>query len=396
MSENNTPALVDTPDSLKALCESLQGSDWLALDTEFIREKTYYPRLCLIQIASTDTLACIDPLALDDLDPLYRLFDDPAIIKVFHAAGQDLEIFYHLRNKLPEPLFDTQLAAALLGYGEQIGYANLVKTGLKVELDKSHTRTDWARRPLQELQVRYALDDVRYLKELYPRLHAALDKRGRLAWMRADLQRLAEPATYRIDPLNCWKRVKGINRLKRRQLNILKHLAAWREQQAVAANRPRRWIISDDALLNLSVQCPSTTGELEHIRQLDSGMAARHGPTLIGLIEQALSEPEQNWPENKTTRKAGVNEETTADLLMAIVRLKAEQNELSAGQLVSRSELIRLAQGERDLPVLRGWRRQLAGQDLLEFLDGNSALVNERTDRAAPRLVENDAAAKRR
>jgi ribonuclease D len=391
MSENSTPALVDTYESLQALCESLKGADWLALDTEFIREKTYYPRLCLIQIASDRTLACIDPLALDSLAPLYALFDDPAITKVFHAAGQDLEIFYYLRGQLPRPLFDTQLAAALLGHGEQIGYANLVKAVLDVELDKSHTRTDWARRPLQDQQVRYALDDVRYLRELYPRLRSALEKRGRLGWMQSDLERLTDPASYRVEPMDSWKRVKGINRLKRRQLNILKHLAAWREQQAVAGDKPRRWILSDDALLNLATQKPASAEELGHIRQLEPGTVKRHGDTLMGLIKQALSEPESEWPEYKISRKAGAAEEATADLLMAIVRLNAERHELSPGQLTTRGELIRLAQGERELALLRGWRRQLAGDDVLAFLDGRCELADEHDGQAAPRLMKNGA-----
>ena len=234
---------IDSHAALEALCTRLSGTEWLALDTEFIRERTYYPRLCLLQVSNGDVAACIDPLAIDDLGPLLDILFDSRTLKILHAARQDLEIFLHDYQRLPMPVFDTQPAAALLGHGDQIGYANLVKQLLQVDLPKDQSCTDWSQRPLDEQQRRYALDDVIYLGQLYLHLRGNLFDRERLQWLAADFAPLADPATYYPDPNDMWQRTKGRQQLRGRQLAVLQRRAAWRETEARARDLPRMWVL---------------------------------------------------------------------------------------------------------------------------------------------------------
>jgi len=244
------PFYVNTESDLRALCEHFSGSAWLALDTEFMRTDTFYARLCLIQIACDEGIACIDPLALTDLGPLRELLYDPATVKVLHAAHQDLEILHDLYRIVPQPVFDTQLAAAMLGLGEQLGYAALVAEQHQVQLAKAHTRTDWAQRPLSAEQLDYAADDVRYLGPIYHTLRAALQDKGWLDWYREDAAALSDAARYINEPDEAWRRVGLAHTLNSGvELALLRALAAWRERRAQHANRPRKWIM-DDALLD--------------------------------------------------------------------------------------------------------------------------------------------------
>ena len=234
---------IDSAPELARFCLQLSGADWFALDTEFLREKTYYPKLCLLQVATPDSVACIDPLALDTLDPILDLVFDPGITKVMHSARQDMEIFYHLRGAAPGPVFDTQVAALLLGYPDQIGYGNLVSEVLNVRLEKLHTRADWSIRPLTQDQVSYAADDVIYLVDVYLNLRNRLVERGRLEWLDEDFARLSSDALYSNPPEDAWLRVKGGNRLKGAALAVLQALAGWRETLAQQRDRPRGWIL---------------------------------------------------------------------------------------------------------------------------------------------------------
>ena len=234
--------------ALEQLCKTLRGSTWLALDTEFIREKTYYPQLCLLQISNGEIAACVDPLAIDQLQPLLEILNDPQIVKVWHAARQDLEIFQHHWKQIPTPLFDTQLAAAQLDYGSQIGYANLVKHCLDIDLPKDQSRTDWASRPLNEQQIRYALDDVIYLGILYLRLRAELTERQQRQ-LTVQQAVLLEPETYAPKPEDVWRKIKGRKTLRGAQQQALQTLAAWRENQARQQDVPRKWLMSDHAML---------------------------------------------------------------------------------------------------------------------------------------------------
>lgn len=369
-----TPDFINTPDQLQEFCRQLEASDWLAVDTEFLREKTYYAELCLVQVANTTHVACIDPLAIGDLSPLMALLYDPTRIKVLHAARQDLEIFYDLNGKLPAPIFDTQIAATLLGLGEQIGYATLVEKLLGITLDKSHSRTDWRQRPLSDAQIRYAADDVIHLSTAYLQMREQLDQLGRLDWLDEDFTTLCDPATYANTPLEMWRRVKGAGRLKGVRLNVLRHLAAWREEQARAANRPRRWILRDELLLDMARLQPDSLASLAKLRGIEVRTVERHGERLLQLMAQAAQEPRSNWPTLPPAQPLGDRQAATADALMAIVRLCAAQSGVSAGSLASRSDLERLLRNDPDCPLLHGWRYALAGKTASAWLAGESTL----------------------
>jgi len=363
---------IETREQLETLCQDIGHSPWLALDTEFMREKTYYPQLCLLQLCNGDIAASIDPLALESLDPLMEILYDPEVIKIFHAGSQDLEIFHLLWKRLPSPLFDTQLAAALLGLGDQVGYANLVQQLLDHQLEKGHTRTDWSRRPLDPDQLRYALDDVIYLGESYPPLQQRLQARGRSEWLQEDFRLLADPATYTVDPQTTWKKIKGRQRLKGVQLAVLQALSSWREEQAVRADRPRRWILKDDVLLELSRRQPVDHKALQRIRGLEEGVIKRSGDRLLTLIAQAKALPRSQWPEDqRPALRLSSNQEAVTDLLMCSLRLLAEQARITPSAIASRRELERLVAGDRDnLDLLGGWRRKVAGDALLRVLAG--------------------------
>ncbi len=365
---------IDTSEALSQICKTFSGSDFLAVDTEFERQTTYYPKLALVQICDGRQLALIDPLALKDLTPLMNLLYQPEIIKVFHSARQDLEIFYFLQGSVPENIFDTQIAAALSGSGEQIGYANLVKQLLNIELDKSQTRTDWLKRPLTQKQLTYAADDVRHLAELYPLQKQQLEQQGRLQWLRDDFDFLSSSSTYAPSPQTMWRKIRGINRLKKQQLAIIQKLTAWREQQAIERNRPRRRILSDEALIALSVNPPATQEELYQNYKLNRAFLNHHAAALMTLIQEGLQTPDQDCPVLPRYQKLSQDEEALADCLMAVLHMSARDNQISPACLCSRKELNALIQGRRDLAILSGWRKELAGNDLLLFLEGKKLL----------------------
>ena len=362
---------IETAEQLTRLCDLISGSQWLALDTEFVREKSYYPNFCLLQVSNGEVAASVDPLSLDELSPLLEIIYDPKVTKIFHAGRQDLEIFHQLWGKLPTPLFDTQLAATLLGLGDQVGYGNLVKQLLGRELEKGHARTDWSRRPLQQDQLRYALDDVIYLGEIYLRLVANLQELGREGWLKEDFDMLSNPATYIVSPDKAWQRIKGRQYLKGVQLAILQTLAGWRESEAQRANKPKRWILKDEVLTELSKRQPKDIKQLERIRGLETGTLNRKGDTLLKLIDEARQLPKEQWPEAKQIpSRLDSNQEAIADLLVCSLRLLAKKNNITYTALATRKELEKMVTGERDLDILHGWRRALAGDDLLNVLEG--------------------------
>ena len=365
---------IETPEQLAALCEQIRDSQWLALDTEFMREKSYHPQLCLLQLCNGQLAASVDPLVLETLDPLLEILYDPKIVKIFHAGRQDLEIFHYLWGRLPTPLFDTQLAATLLGLGEQVGYGNLVRQLLGRDLEKGHTRADWSRRPLQTDQLRYALDDVIYLGEIYQRFRERLRDLGREAWLADDFELLADPATYITEPRMAWQKIKGRQKLKGVQLAVLQALADWRETEAQRVNKPRRWILKDEVMLDLSRQQTGSMEQLQQIRGLEVGTLKRQGKTLLQIVQRARQLPRTEWPqESGIPPRLSPNQEALADLLMCSLRLVAETNAISPTALGSRKDLERLASGERDLDILHGWRGALAGETLLKVLAGDAA-----------------------
>ena len=366
---------VDTPQALTELCQELQSADVIAVDTEFIREKTYYAKLCLIQVASDSVTACVDPLALNNLDELLAILYSPDKLKLFHAAWQDLEIFSDQWERIPTPVFDTQIAAALLGFSDQIGYANLAEQLLGVQLDKTATRTDWAQRPLSPQQLAYAADDVNYLLQLYPIILQRLTKLGRNSWLEEDFTALTDPTSYAKSADLAWQRISGHGRLKPRQLAALQRLAAWREQQARQRNKPRKWILSDDILLMLARHLPSDYATLAKVRGLPERLLNQSGEELIAAINAALALADNALPTVSQNERLTPDQECLADTLMAYLRLLAQENQISPASLSTRKEIEKMVRGKRDIPLLHGWRRHLAGEPLLDLMDGKIALT---------------------
>ncbi|NQY27173.1 MAG: ribonuclease D [Piscirickettsiaceae bacterium] len=370
-----TIQFIDTQAALATFCQQISDTTWMTVDTEFLREKTYYPLLCLIQVATDDHIACIDPLALDDLNPILDLIYDPNITVVFHAARQDLELLYLMRDELPSNVFDTQIAATVLGYGEQIGYGNLVKQCIDVDLDKAHSRTDWTKRPLDPAQIEYAADDVRYLRDVYKLLTQQLADKNRTHWLDDDFATLTSLESYKPDPDNSWRRVKGFGRLKGIQLAILQRLAAWREQRAIKSNRPRRWILKDDVLLDLAKLAPESTDKFSLIRNLEAGTIKHHGNTLLAEIKQAKSIPKEQWPVLKKVQPLTQQQNAIADALMALLRKFCDEQSISPVAVASRKEIERLVAGDEDLAITQGWRNEIVGHHLQAFIDGKLSIT---------------------
>jgi len=363
---------VDDQTELLAVCQELRSAPYLAVDTEFLRDRTYYPQLCLVQLAGPKLAACVDPLALTDLTPLLDLLVAEEVVKVVHAGSQDLEIFYQLSNRLPRPLFDTQLAATLTGFGDQIGYSRLVEALLGVVLDKRHTRTDWSQRPLSEEQLRYALNDVTHLGNVYVKLRERLQAAGRLEWLAEDFEAMTTPQRYRNDPEDAWQRIGTGKKLDRERLTVLRQLAAWRERRAQRQDRPRRWVLADDALVAIARSLPGTRDRLAAIRGVPAAVVRHAGDEILAVVREGRS---QEWVEESVpTRSLTPAEEAIADLLMAIVRLRAAANGLAAPTLAGRRELEALVTGSRELAVLRGWRRRMVGDDLVAAVDYGAVL----------------------
>ena len=362
---------IDSGEALHQLCGDLAPAGHLALDTEFLREKTYYPKLCLVQVATPDTVACIDPLVLDDMTPLLDVIFDSRITKVMHAARQDMEILYHLRGAVPAPVFDTQIAALLLGLPDQVGYGNLVQELLGVRLHKLHSRTDWSQRPLDEAQLHYAADDVIYLAQAYQLMQEKLQESGRLDWLADDLQSLSDPALYAAHPENAWLRVKGANKLSGAALSTLQALAGWREEKAQTLDRPRGWLLRDDVLLDIARHRPGTPAALGKIRGLHENTVRKHGDELLALVEQAAGNKPVPFPARKLRQRLTPAQDAAVDVMQAVVRLVGEENGINPAVLANRNQLEQLLLGNRDVPILQGWRRQLAGERLQGFLDGN-------------------------
>lgn len=359
--------------ALTEFCAHLRGASWLALDTEFIREQTFYPQLCLIQIAVPDQIACIDPLALPSLDPLLDLLYDPAITKVLHAAHQDLELFFHLRGAAPAPIFDTQLAALALGQGHQLSYAALAQQLLGVELDKAHTRADWRQRPLAPAWLAYAADDVRYLRELYLRQLAALRERGWLEALAEDFRAMCHADRYRLQPSEAWRRVREHHRLGGMQRAVLRALAAWREERASAHDRPRRWILGDAVLLELARRMPGDMEQLQRIRGLPAATLQRHGAALLERIAAARAEPPEQWPARPARPRLTSGQIAQVDEGLALIAARAREHGIPPEVCADRRDVENLLAG-LESPLRRGWRAALIGRELqAQLADGRHA-----------------------
>ena len=362
---------IHTAPALERLVADWSGVPWLGMDTEFVRERTYHAQLCLIQLASPRGLALLDPLALPDWTALFALLDAPETVKILHAGGQDLELFHRARpERLPAPLFDTQIAASLLGHGQQIGYAALVQNLLGVALPKLHTRSDWSRRPLSASELDYAVDDVRHLAALHDHLGEALDRAGRLVWAEADNTALADPARYRIDPERAWQRIGAGRMLPPPAQGALRALAAWREREAQARDLPRQWLLKDEVLLRWAEQRPDALSALEVEADVSSTLLRRHGDALMGAIREGAAQPPEALP---VPYPLSPEQERHLKHLGRLVRARATALGVEGPVLAPRRDLEALVLGLRDVPVLRGWRRAVIGEELLTGLDAGPA-----------------------
>ncbi|GGD89747.1 ribonuclease D [Tsuneonella deserti] len=365
--------LITTTDALTDLCERLAKSDFVTVDTEFMRENTYWPELCLVQIADTHEAAAIDPLAPGiDLAPLLDLLcENEDVLKVFHAGGQDVEIVYNLTGKTPHPIFDTQIASMAISQSEQIGYANLVESWLGFTVDKGARFTDWSRRPLTDRQIEYAIGDVTHLAQIFPRILKKLIKTGRGTWLNAEMERLADPANYATDAEAAWERIRPPSR-NAAVLGRLKALAAWRESEAQHKNIPRGRIMRDETLADLASHPPRQQADLAKVRGLSAAWKDNDiGKRLIKVIEGARPLSNDEMPD-KPRRGAPLGKEgaLVADLLKLLLKIRSREIDVAARLLTRSDEMEALAAGMRDLPVLQGWRYEVFGKDALELVEG--------------------------
>ena len=373
---------------LTAFCDRVKGDPFIAVDTEFMRETTYWPKLCLIQAAGPSDAAVIDPLAEGlDLAPFLALLADPNITKVFHAARQDLEIFHNL-GVLPSPLFDTQVASMAAGFGEQIAYDALVRQMLRVEIDKSSRFTDWARRPLSDAQLVYALGDVTHLAKLYPKLRDRLERDGRLGWVSEEMNFLIDPALYDVDPEKSWRRLKP-RKFNPRYLAAFKGVAAWRERTAQTRDQPRGRILKDEAIDEIATQLPMDIEALGRMRSLPKGWGnSRFGIEMLAALKEALKDPEAYAPVIER-QQGGSNQPppgAVVELLKVLLKARAEDAGVAAKLIATVSDLEKIASDDSaGVSALTGWRRELFGADALRLKRGELALV---LDGARVRVVE--------
>lgn len=364
--------VITTTDDLKRACDIWAGEPFITVDTEFKRETTYWAKLALIQVAGEDTLAAIDPLAEGiSLEPFYELMRNENVLKVFHAARQDVEIFVHEMGDVPHPLFDTQLAAMVCGFGESVGYETLVNKMTGARLDKVARFTDWTRRPLAKRQIDYALGDVTHLREIYLKFAAMLETSGRAGWLDEEMDVLTDPETYRIDPADAWKRIKARSR-NRRFLAIVRAVAAWREEYAQKYNQTRNRVIRDDALMEVAANAPKDPEALAKIRGFPDKIARNEaGRELLDAIRAAEALPEDQLPKAPKGGGRGPNGGPAADALKLLLKIKSQEHDVAAKLIASSADLDMLAEGGRpDIPALKGWRYELFGRDALAVRDG--------------------------
>jgi ribonuclease D len=372
---NIHPLITDT-ESLKSLCQRLSRSPFVAVDTEFMRENTYWPDLCLIQIGDEEEAAAVDPKAEGlDLTPLLDLLtDNEDVLKVFHAGGQDVEIIYNLTGRTPHPIFDTQIAAMALGLGEQVGYSNLVESLIGKTLDKGARFTDWGRRPLDKRQIDYAIGDVTHLATLFPKMLERLRRTGRGEWLDEEMERLADPANYENDPGLAWKRVRVSSR-KPEVLGRLKAIAGWREQEARAKNLPRGRIMKDETLADVASHPPAEQEGLSRVRGLSPAWASNDiGGRLMAALAQAKPLDANELPPREDRPGLGKEGALVADLLKLLLKIRSRETNVAARLIARTEELELLAAGRRDgLSILRGWRFKEFGRDALDLVEGRMA-----------------------
>jgi len=387
--------LITKTEDLAALCERLAKSDFVAVDTEFMRENTYWPELCLVQIANTEEAAAIDPLAQGlDMTPLLDLLTaNEEVLKVFHAGGQDVEIIFNLTGRTPHPIFDTQIAMMAISQSEQIGYSNLVESWMGLTIDKGARFTDWSRRPLTERQIEYAIGDVTHLSKIFPKMLKRLIKTGRGEWLDQEMEKLADPEHYRNDPAQAWKRIKAAGR-NPAMLGRLKAIAEWRELEAQGKNIPRGRIARDETLADIASHPPKQQADLAKVRGLSQGWKDNDiGKRLMNTIAKAEPLTDDELPP-RTPKGAPLGKEGSlvADLLKLLLKIRAREIDVAARLLARSEDLELLAAGVRKkLPILEGWRYEVFGRDALALVEGKLAFAVENGKLKMTR-VEEDAA----
>jgi len=369
--------LISTTADLEAFCERLKAAEYITVDTEFMREKTFWPKLCLVQIAGPDEAAAVDPLAEGiDLAPLFRLMADPAVLKVFHAARQDVEIFYNLAGQIPKPLFDTQVAAMVCGFGDSVGYETLISRLAGARVDKSSRFTDWSARPLTERQLVYALSDVTHLRPAYEKLKRKLARTGREHWLEEEIAVLTDPATYRVEPEESWKRLK-VRTDKPRFLAILKEIAAWREREAQRKDLPRSRILRDEALLEIASHAPTTVDDLARTRGLGRSVAeGRWGTEMLAAVERGIATPVADCPTGEPRVELPPGLTPIVELLRVLLKMKCEDEQVASKLVANSGDLEAIAaDDDAAVPALKGWRRELFGEAALALKHGRLALA---------------------
>jgi len=370
---------IATSEDLAAVCARMAQHPFVTVDTEFLRETTYYPLLCVAQMATTDEAVVIDTLAPGiDLAPFFNLLANEKVVKVFHAARQDIEIVWNMAGKIPHPIFDTQVAAMVLGYGDSISYDQLVQRITGDQLDKSNRFTDWTRRPLSDAQLSYAVSDVTHLRDVYLKLAADLEKRGRTNWVESEMDVLTSPETYRADPERAWERLKSRVR-KPKDLAVLMEVAAWREREAQTRDVPRSRVLKDEVIGDIAVQHPTSVEKLGHLRSLPKGFErSRWGEQIVDAVKRGLERDPKTLPRLERF-KAAPNGAATVELLKVLLRMTAEKHGVAAKVIATVDELDRIAaDDEADVPSLKGWRRELFGEKALALKHGKLALAVER------------------
>jgi ribonuclease D len=372
--------LITRTDELAEACTRLAAAPFVAIDTEFMREQTFWPKLCLIQMAGGDTEILVDSISPEiDLAPFFELMTDERVLKVFHSARQDIEIIHHLAGVVPHPIFDTQVAAMVCGFGEAVSYSMLVKRLLNRNLDKSSRFTDWSRRPLSDRQLTYALGDVQHLRDLYPKLRGQLDRSERASWLSEEMGILTDPTTYESHPEHAWKRLKL--RVKTpKALAVLMELAAWREREAQTQNVPRSRILKDEALYDIASQAPRTVEDLGSLRSLHNGYArSNRGRAVIEAVARGLDRDPKSVPSIERGEPMPPEAQAVVDLLRVLLKAIAGRHGVAPKLIATSDELEEIARsGDEDVPVLRGWRRKLFGDVALALKRGELALVIKR------------------
>lgn len=370
---------IETMSDLRALVDRIKGTPHIAIDTEFVRERQYFPQLEIIQIATETEEAILDYRVLQSLDTFIEVLDDTNTLKIFHAASQDLEIIFNIMGRVPKPLFDTQVAAAMVGLGPQIGYSRLVEGVMGVALSKSETLTDWTRRPLTEAQKEYALDDVRYLLPVYQWLDSRLHSLGRMDWLNEEWAEMSDPALYRrADPREAYRRISGMNKLKPTQLAVLRELAEWREKEAVRRDRPAGVVLKDAILIELARRAPRAIADLHDIRALQSRDIDRNGDALLEAIRRGRATPRHELPHIQERTNLTGQESGLVTLLQAYLRARSEELGIAPSYLATTAEVQEFVAATPNdrlfAPMLHGWRRRVIGTDLVALIEGEAAL----------------------